>query len=89
MKKIQFETLAAAGAMESVCIYEVEEGYQLWAYPESSPDFRADFESCIFKTAKGETRIWSSLDVLVKFVRSMGYRGLITLDTADRKKLGD
>lgn len=86
MKKIQFETLAAAGALSSVCIYEVQEGYQLWAYPESSPDFRPDFESCLFKTAKGETRIWSSLDVLVKFVRSMGHHGLITLDTADRKK---
>ena len=78
MKKIQFETLAAAGALANVCIYAVPEGYQLWAYPEGTPD--SDFESCVFKTAKGETRLWSSLDVLVKFVRSMGHRGLITLD---------
>lgn len=83
MKKIQFETLAVAGALASVCIYETQDGYQLWAYPEGTPD--SDFESCIFKTAKGETRIWSSLDVLVKFIRAMGHHGLITLDTAARK----
>lgn len=78
MKKIEFETLAAAGALESVVIFESVPGvgYQLWVYPRSAYQ-----ESNIFKTAKGETRIWASLDVLVKFIRSMGYPGVINLDT--------
>lgn len=81
MKKIQFETLAAAGALESVCIYGVPGGYELWAYPAAGDGpHTADSKINVFKTAKGETRLWSSLDVLVKFVRSMGHRGLITLD---------
>lgn len=77
MKKIEFETLAAAGSLGSVTIYESSPGkYQLFAYPEGRYDGSNDF-----KTALGETRIWSSLDVLFKFIRAMGYRGLVTLDT--------
>lgn len=78
MKKIEFETFAAAGALESIVIFEPVPGagYELWAYPRSA--YR---ESNIFKTAKGETRVWSSLDVLVKFIRLMGYSGQIKLDT--------
>ena len=77
MKKIEFETLAAAGALESVVIFESAPGagYELWAYP-----FSGACESNRFKTAKGETRIWASLDVLAKFIRSMGYAGSIKLD---------
>ncbi len=79
MKKIEFETLAAAGALAEVVIFQhvASSGYELWAYPENT----YGGESNIFKTAKGETRVWSSLDVLVKFIRSMGYPGLIKLDT--------
>lgn len=78
MKKIEFETLAVVGALESVVIFESVpgEGYELWAYPLSSA-----CESNRFKTAKGETRIWASLDVLVKFIRSMGYSGSVKLKT--------
>ena len=77
MKKIEFETLAAAGALDSVVIFEPVPGagYELWAYPLSAYQ-----ESNIFKTAKGDSRIWASLDVLVKFIRSMGYHSSITLD---------
>ena len=78
MKKIEFETLAAAGALESVVIFEPVPGagYQLWAYPRS-----AYHDSNVFKTAKGESRTWSSLDVLVKFIRTMGYAQAVRLDT--------
>lgn len=76
MKKIEFETLAAAGALESVVVFDTGAGYELWAYPRS-----AYHDSNVFKTAKGETRLWSSLDVLVKFIRSMGYAGVTNLDT--------
>lgn len=78
MKKIEFETLASAGALENVVIFQSSpgEGYELWAYP-----FSAACESNRFKTAKGETRIWASLDVLVKFIRSMGYFGSVKLDS--------
>lgn len=77
MKKIEFETLAAAGVLAEVVIFYsvASSGYELWAYPENPYT-----ESNIFKTAKGEDRIWSSLDVLVKFIRSMGYSGPIKLD---------
>lgn len=78
MKKIEFETLAGAGALAEVVIFQkvASSGYELWAYPENTYG-----ESNIFKTAKGETRVWSSLDVLLKFIRSMGYPGIIKLDT--------
>lgn len=78
MKKIEFETLAAAGALESVVIFQhvASAGYELWVYPRG-----AYHESNVFKTAKGESRTWTSLDVLVKFVRSMGFQGAVTLDT--------
>lgn len=78
MKKIEFETLAAAGALESVVIFQTvaSSGYELWVYPRG-----AYHDSNIFKTAKGETRTWSSLDVLVKFIRSMGYSQAVMLDT--------
>lgn len=76
MKKIEFEALAKAGALNSVTIYETTLGkYELWAYPDGIYS-----GSNIFKTALGETRIWSSLDVLVKFIRSMGYLQMITFD---------
>lgn len=79
MKKIEFETLAAAGAIDSVVIYEPADfesklTYELWTYSES---FKG---SNVFVTAKGEPRKWASLDVLVKFIREMGYGGIITLD---------
>ncbi len=77
MKKIEFETLASAGALESVVIFGTPAGYELWSYPRC-----AYHDSNAFKTAKGETRIWSSLDVLVKFIRSMGYVGVTNLDTS-------
>jgi hypothetical protein len=79
MKKIEFETLAAAGALADVVIFQfvASSGYELWAYRENT----YGREENLFKTAKGETRVWSSLDVLVKFIRSMGYHGLIKLDT--------
>lgn len=77
MKKIEFETLAAAGALDTVTIYESAPGkYQLFAYPEGRYDGSNDF-----KTALGETRIWSSLDVLLKFIRSMGYQSMVQIDT--------
>lgn len=78
MKKIEFETLAAAGALENVVIFEPVSGagYELYAYPRSPYQ-----DSNVFKTAKGETRIWASLDVLVKFIRAMGYAQTVQLDT--------
>jgi hypothetical protein len=76
MKKIEFETLAKVGALAGVSIYETTPGkYELWAYPEGTYE-----GSNTFKTALGETRIWSSLDVLVKFIRTMGYYNTIQLD---------
>jgi len=81
MKKIEFETLAAANAIDSVAIFEreAESGYQLWVYPRGAYSGKNTLE-----TAKGEARTWASLDVLVRYVKTMGYRGPITLDAWKR-----
>ena len=78
MEKIEFETFASANAIESVVAFEVAEGegYQLWTYPRAH---YVGFNT--FKTAKGETRIWASLDTLVRFVRGMGYSDQIKVDS--------
>ena len=75
MKKIQFEVLAKAGKLKTVRAHECAEGkYQLWAFPEGEAEWVKEF-----KTARGETRIWANLDVLLKFVKDMGYRGILEI----------
>lgn len=78
MKKIEFETFAKAGALARVTIYEIGQSkFQLLAYPECRYE-----GSNTFKTALGEDRVWSSLDVLFKFIRAMGYSNMVEIDTS-------
>ena len=69
-----FKTLAGAGAIESVVIFDTGDGYELWAYPTGR------CESNRFLTALGKPRVWASLDTLVSYLRQLGYSGSVRLD---------
>jgi hypothetical protein len=77
MDKKTFQALAAAGSLQSVCLYLVDGGgFELWAFPHEG--YKIDGNR--FKTAKRQPRVFASLDTAFSFVRSMGYTGQIVID---------
>lgn len=87
MKKQEMEILVQAGDVENVVISRdwtktepnatAEAGlWEVWAFGGKATSARGS----VIRTARGERRMFSSLDTAYKFVQECGFRGTIEIE---------
>ncbi len=79
MKDQEFKTVQALGAVDHVCCYYsmTHQAWELWIYGDDEDPVRAREVNRLGNrmiTARGESRVWKSLDSLVDYLVRAGVK---------------